>query len=82
MEWPGDCLDVGRLQKYFPELRDLDIVNCTDITNFKGYFDETSKVQVNILLSKSLEICIRQNNCEVLVITCAPSPENDRFSDL
>ncbi|XP_072949139.1 protein singed wings 2 [Epargyreus clarus] len=45
MEWPGDCLDVGRLQKYYPELRTLDIVNCTDITNFKGHFDETSKIE-------------------------------------
>ncbi|CAG9561931.1 unnamed protein product [Danaus chrysippus] len=45
LEWPGDCMNVDHLQKYFPELQTLDIINSTVLKYFKGHFDSTSKIK-------------------------------------
>ncbi|XP_026327645.1 protein singed wings 2 [Hyposmocoma kahamanoa] len=45
LEWPGECFNVGRLQQYFPELRQLEYINCTNLRNFKGRFDANCKIE-------------------------------------
>ncbi|XP_037868532.1 uncharacterized protein LOC101744481 isoform X4 [Bombyx mori] len=44
-EWPGECFNVGHLHLHFPELRSLEIVNCTLLRTFKGYFRSDSKIE-------------------------------------
>ncbi|KAL4707763.1 hypothetical protein ACJJTC_001709 [Scirpophaga incertulas] len=45
MDWPGPCLDLGRMQQHFPELRILELLNCPILRNFTGYFDLTTKME-------------------------------------
>ncbi|XP_073956672.1 protein singed wings 2 [Choristoneura fumiferana] len=44
-DWPGQCFNVGRLQQHFPALRELELINCTALQNFKGHFDTNSKIE-------------------------------------
>ncbi|XP_026492264.2 protein singed wings 2 isoform X2 [Vanessa tameamea] len=55
LEWPGECINMGRLQKHFPQLRSLDISNSTSLKYFKGHFDAQSKIEkISIHNSTSL----------------------------
>ncbi|KAG6456948.1 protein singed wings 2 isoform X2 [Manduca sexta] len=45
LEWPGECFSVGSLEYYFPGLRFLEFINCTRLKNFKGSFNEASKIE-------------------------------------
>ncbi|XP_063536019.1 protein singed wings 2 [Cydia strobilella] len=44
-DWPGTCLNIGRLQQHFPELRALHLLNCSLLHVFKGHFDESSRIE-------------------------------------
>ncbi|CAH0669609.1 unnamed protein product [Chilo suppressalis] len=45
IEWPGLCIHAGRVQQLFPELRTLELINCSSLEFFKGHFGSTSKIQ-------------------------------------
>ncbi|XP_053609974.1 protein singed wings 2 isoform X2 [Plodia interpunctella] len=43
--WPGECLNVDDIQAHLPGLRSLEIVNCTNLHMFQGYFTSHSKIE-------------------------------------
>ncbi|XP_075978043.1 protein singed wings 2 [Anticarsia gemmatalis] len=45
VDWPRECLDVGRLQHHYPELMFLELINSTSLKHFKGRFGGASKIQ-------------------------------------
>lgn len=45
LKWPGQCLNVGRLEQYFPRLLQLEIINSTRLDTFKGHFSSNSKIE-------------------------------------
>ncbi|CAG9786675.1 unnamed protein product [Diatraea saccharalis] len=45
MEWPGLCINAGKIQHFFPELRTLELINSSTLRFFKGHFGATSKIE-------------------------------------
>ncbi|XP_028170266.1 protein singed wings 2-like [Ostrinia furnacalis] len=45
LDCPGPCVNITRIQQQFPELRILELINCTSLYTFKGHFGTLSKIK-------------------------------------
>ncbi|PZC79482.1 hypothetical protein B5X24_HaOG216262 [Helicoverpa armigera] len=45
VNWPGECLNVARLQYHYPELVFLEFINSTTLKSFKGHFSAVNKIE-------------------------------------